>query len=374
MKIFLWSPFISKVATIKAVINSAISIKKYSNNEVVIVDSFGEWNEFRVQLKKNNIKILKINKNYKKDLSNQGYINSRLSFLKIFFISFFPLKRLITKEKPDYFIAHLITSLPLLLFLIYKFKTKLIIRVSGLVNFNLFRKFFWNLCSKIIYRITLPTLDSLKDYKKLQIIKNAKLFYVPDPLFAKFQNVKKNNNLKIKNKNYILSIGRLTNQKNHKFLIKCFYEISKKIKYLQLIILGDGENRASLEKLIKELSLEKKVILKGYVKNPEVYIKNALCLVSTSLWEDPGFAIIEALNLKTIVISSDCPNGPKELLSKKSGFLFKSNDYNHFIKVFFLFWNKSKFELSIIKKKGKLISNKFSFLNHFLKLKRVLNL
>ena len=41
-----WSPFISNVATVKAVLNSALSIKLYSNNEYdsVILDVFGEWN------------------------------------------------------------------------------------------------------------------------------------------------------------------------------------------------------------------------------------------------------------------------------------------------------------------------------------------
>ena len=40
-----WSPFISEVATVKAVINSAISINKYSNQkfESLIIDVFGEW-------------------------------------------------------------------------------------------------------------------------------------------------------------------------------------------------------------------------------------------------------------------------------------------------------------------------------------------
>ena len=40
-----WSPFISEVATVKAVINSAISVNKYSNHkfEALIIDAFGEW-------------------------------------------------------------------------------------------------------------------------------------------------------------------------------------------------------------------------------------------------------------------------------------------------------------------------------------------
>ena len=41
------------------------------------------------------------------------------------------LKKLIQKEKPDFFVAHLIVSLPLILFTIFNFNSKLIIRISG---------------------------------------------------------------------------------------------------------------------------------------------------------------------------------------------------------------------------------------------------
>ena len=46
-KVFYWCPFISKVATIKAVIRSAQSLKKYSNKscmEPTIINVAGEWN------------------------------------------------------------------------------------------------------------------------------------------------------------------------------------------------------------------------------------------------------------------------------------------------------------------------------------------
>ena len=48
-KIFYWSPYIGKIATVKAVLNSAISIKKFSNfqNEVSIINCFGEWNLYK---------------------------------------------------------------------------------------------------------------------------------------------------------------------------------------------------------------------------------------------------------------------------------------------------------------------------------------
>ena len=54
----------------------------------------------------------------------------------------------------------------------------------------------------------------------------------------------------------------------------------------------------------------------------------SICFLSTSLWEDPGFVIIEAAFCNTPIISSDCENGPKEILPSNDygyifGFIFK---------------------------------------------------
>ena len=52
MKIFYWSPFISKVATITAVINSMISLTKYSKNklEPQLINVAGEWDMYKTDL------------------------------------------------------------------------------------------------------------------------------------------------------------------------------------------------------------------------------------------------------------------------------------------------------------------------------------
>ena len=51
MKIFYWSPFISKIATISSTIRSAESILKYSKKEnninLAIIDAIGEWKNYK---------------------------------------------------------------------------------------------------------------------------------------------------------------------------------------------------------------------------------------------------------------------------------------------------------------------------------------
>ena len=52
-KIFYWCPFIDKVATVKAVINSCEGLKKYTDHKIpVIIDAVGEFEEYEELLKK----------------------------------------------------------------------------------------------------------------------------------------------------------------------------------------------------------------------------------------------------------------------------------------------------------------------------------
>ena len=109
MKVFYWSPYLSHVATITAVVNSAIALRKYSKNmiDISIINSSGEWSSYKNQLSNNKIKVVDIfKKEFFKNLPRYGYLKSRFSYLKIFIFSFFSLKQLIMQEKPNYLIIH----------------------------------------------------------------------------------------------------------------------------------------------------------------------------------------------------------------------------------------------------------------------------
>ena len=118
VKVFYWSPFISKIATSKAVINSAYGLKKIFKFDTHIINSFGEWNSYKKDFRLKKIKIIN-NSNNSKIVFTQGYYKSRIAFIRIFFHSFFFLKNILLKNRPEYLIVHLITSLPLILFLLF---------------------------------------------------------------------------------------------------------------------------------------------------------------------------------------------------------------------------------------------------------------
>ena len=164
-----------------------------------------------------------------------------------------------------------------------------------------------------------------------------------------------------------MAIGRLSEQKNFKFLINSF---SKNFKNSKLFILGEGELRYELEKTIKQ-NFSKNIKLLGYKKNVIKYMNRAKAVIVPSLWEDPGFVMVEAaFNLVPLIVS-DCPSGPKEFVDKdKNGYLFNSNNEKSLIiKI-------NKFEKDkniIIKKKIKNAFDKslnYTDINHYRLLKK----
>ena len=96
----------------------------------------------------NNIQIINLGMDYFKYLPKLGFLKSRFSYILIFLLSFIPLLKLLRKEKPEFIIIHLITSLPLILISIFDIKTKCILRISGFPKFNLLRKIFWKIVQK----------------------------------------------------------------------------------------------------------------------------------------------------------------------------------------------------------------------------------
>ena len=369
MKIFYWGPYISKVATVKAIIESAKSLKKYSKKKIdlSLINVFGEWSDFKDE------EINIINLNNKKVQTKKeivGFIKSRIHFFLIWFISFFPLLSLLKKEKPNFLIIHLITSLPLFLLLFFKFETKFILRISGYPKLTLMRKVLWKLVSKKIFKVTCPTLGTYNRLKNENIF-DDKLTFIPDPILdINDFKIKKNEDIEIEKnfskKNSILSIGRLTRQKNFGFLIKSFRAILEKYPNLNLFIIGEGEKKNELIKLINLLNLRDKVFLVGYKNNVYKYLIECKCFILSSLWEDPGFVLVEAGISNATVLSSDCNFGPSEILQRgQNGFLFSSQSESSLIDTFDKFINSKDDEL--IKKKINLKKNikKYTSYNHF---------
>jgi glycosyltransferase involved in cell wall biosynthesis len=374
MKCFYWSPFLTPIATPRAVINSAYSLQKFSKkNYCSIINFFGEFNVYKKELENNQIQTVNLFENFIiNNLPKYGKIKSRFSFILIFILSFFPLKNLIKKEEPDFLIVQLITSLPMTLLLFFKFRTKFILRISGLPKLNIFRKTLWKIALKNFHLVTCPTESTYNYIKSLNIIEPEKVKLLYDPVIevSKIKKkIKEKNNFEFKN--YFLAAGRLTKQKNFIFLCKAFQQVLAKYPDYKLLIAGEGEDGNKIKNYIIKPNLEKNIFLINYVDNIFPLIKDAEAFILSSLWEDPGFVIIEAAFCKKIVFSSNCLTGPREIIKNDhNGFLFESNNIKSFLQ---------NFDKLIKKKKDKqiLLNNlkyikKFTLFNHYRALKELL--
>ena len=210
-----------------------------------------------------------------------------------------------------------------------------------------------------------------------KIFNSEKIITLKDPIInIKEINIKKKENIenKILNESkYFLSIGRLTEQKNFKLLINAFAIFSKTHKNINLIIIGTGEQKESLNRLVKKLNIDNKVYLIGYKNNVFKYLNNAHGFILSSKWEDPGFVIIEAAACRTPIISSDCQNGPQELLDNgRCGILFKNNELKDLVEKLNLFENLNNKKKKVMVLEALKNTREFSIYSHSNKLDSLL--
>lgn len=133
-----------------------------------------------------------------------------------------------------------------------------------------------------------------------------KIIYLPNILSTQ----SKNNNINKKRKKILLAVGRLTYQKGFDILIHAFKESMLYKKGWKLIILGEGEDKLYLKKLIKDEGLEKSIILNGFKYNINDYYTMARIFVLSSRYEGMPNALIEAISYSLPTIVSDSVKGP----------------------------------------------------------------
>jgi glycosyltransferase involved in cell wall biosynthesis len=111
----------------------------------------------------------------------------------------------------------------------------------------------------------------------------------------------------------IISAGRFVELKDFPTLIKAFAIVREKYP-VRLLLLGEGDKRGELEQLVRQLGMEDDVFMPGFVNNPYAYMKKARVFVLSSKWEGLSNVLIEAMACGTLLISTDCPSGPREIL------------------------------------------------------------
>ncbi|MHA1250165.1 MAG: glycosyltransferase [Candidatus Helarchaeota archaeon] len=244
-------------------------------------------------------------------VSNTDYVNlfaimaKKIFNIKIPLIIFTHTNPILAYKKKNKYLIFLMK-------IFYKFKVinKIIAPSNGIKS--ILEKYFKVNKNKIIKIPNGINIDEIKIMKKDSITKYREIFY--SNKFIKF-----------------INIGRLHEAKGHKNLINAFYKVKKVIQNSKLIIIGEGELKPKLYKLINDLDLGNDIILIGFQQNPYKYLNKSDIFVLSSLRESFGLVVIEALACEIPVISTSCI-GPREILENgKFGLIVKINDIDDMV-------------------------------------------
>lgn len=132
----------------------------------------------------------------------------------------------------------------------------------------------------------------------------------------------KKNDSKIK---YVISTGRLSDQKNPLMFIEIAKQCIEKRKDLKFIWIGGGKLEGVVRDKVKEYSLEKHVTITGWINHDEaikLMYKYGDIYVQTSLWEGLPITVLEAMYLRSCVLVKNSPGNTDPIENQKNGFIF----------------------------------------------------
>lgn len=130
-------------------------------------------------------------------------------------------------------------------------------------------------------------------------------------------------------KPFILSITRLEEkQKDVTTLIRAYALLRKNHGHTEeLYIIGKGNSLAQLQQTARECHVADHVFFLGFMSNPLPWTKQCSLFVQSSHFEGLPTTMIEALLLDKMIVATDCPTGPKEILNHgRAGLLVPEND------------------------------------------------
>lgn len=289
-------------------------------------------NGFKVSIiciyKKGNLSY-KIDKNI-----NQVYLNS-----KKISSSLLKLRKIFNDYNPSIIISFLtITNIFISLSRIFQKKRHLFIYTQHEIPSKTFNKIFKlsnSFIVPILMKQTYKYADKIvcvshgleNELKELFNNKiNHKITTIYNLVYKEPKNVIKKSYFK--NGVSLLSVGRLVPNKNFKNLINAVNLLKEKIDF-SLKIVGQGEQRENLLALIKKNNLEKRCRIYDFVENLTPFYLESDIYISSSLHESFGNTLIEAMHYHMLIISTDCPYGPREILDNGNlGELVSENSPN----------------------------------------------
>lgn len=112
----------------------------------------------------------------------------------------------------------------------------------------------------------------------------------------------------------VLAVGRFTLDKGYALLLQALPHVLERMP-VRLAFLGDGPEAENLRRLTTELALDEHVHFLGFHSNPYAWLRRADVFVMPSLVETFPTVVVEAMAVRCPVVSFDCPQGPREIIT-----------------------------------------------------------
>ncbi len=182
---------------------------------------------------------------------------------------------------------------------------------------RVFRKIYYPRISGVVFQSEL--VKNHKDYRRL---KNGCV--IPNPIAMELVEER---DIPVDN-NKLISVGRLTKQKNHALTISVMSRLVSDFPNLELHIYGSGPLKDELSNLIISYNLQNNVFLDGVMENAQFHNRNAAAFIMASDYEGFPNALLEAMACHIPSICTDFNSGTaaEALLNGKAGWLVKVGD------------------------------------------------
>jgi N-acetylgalactosamine-N,N'-diacetylbacillosaminyl-diphospho-undecaprenol 4-alpha-N-acetylgalactosaminyltransferase len=263
---------------------------------------------------------------YAGELFNLGKIKKESNGIFDRWNRFWELKRYLNNNRFDYIIDFRFKSRFIQEFAIAKwlYKAPYVMNISSFNTEYYFPKN--NIYARKIYKkaygfVTVSKALEQK-VKNLYGYSNVQVIYNPIDFF---QIEKDSKAIQPLNFRYILGIGRMAEVKQFDHLIITFANSEAREKGIKLVLMGEGEQKETLEALAKLKNCTNDIVFLKFQENPYPYYKQAEFVALTSKNEGFPNVLIESLACETPVVAYDCESGPNEIIRHQVNGLLVQN-------------------------------------------------
>lgn len=188
---------------------------------------------------------------------------------------------------------------------------------------KLYYRFLYNKYDTIIAQ----SKDMAEDLANNWKVKKNRIALINNPIdYNKVltQSLKEDINCFDQTKINIVAVGRLSYQKGFDILIDRISKVDT--SKIRIYIIGEGDERSNLEKMIEKYELKDVIILLGFKSNPYPYIRKADALILSSRYEGFPNVLLESCSLGTPVFCNSCKGGINEIVNENNGIIANFSD------------------------------------------------